>query len=250
MDTSEARRRGGFTLIEVAIALGVLGAVLLVAATLMISTMNTYVKLSSKSDTVKQARHSLEVISRDIRESVKGGIDIESGVEAPLLASVNDAMLLTSPRRYDPILDIDNVYFTDADNFPDPGSIILYYLNTTPEGIPQLIRHQLDYGQDLNLFQEPFTLLPAPGGPYVGANLVIIDSINNVIAINRTTGAIGATPPFKPPRVLMSGSTSLDLVYNGGVNEPIEAKITCQFTDRHGRSATTRLSTQVEPRNT
>ena len=242
MGTRALRKSGGFTLIEIAIVLGVLGAVLLVSAMLLTGTMNSYTKIASETETIKNARHSLEMISRDVRESVNFDIQDPNVSLAGPLGTTVDAMLLTSSRRSN------NTFAVDVDNFAEPQSIILYYLNLTNEGIPQLMRHQLFYVEDLNPygFTEPFQLLAVPG-PYVGANIVIVDSVGNIIPINRVTGGSGGVMPLRAPRVMMVGSTSLDLV--GMAPTPIEARLTCQFTDRYGRITATRLSTTIKPRN-
>lgn len=245
MHSQKIRERGGFTLIEVAVVLGVLGAVLLVAGTMLTQTIEAYSKVASQTDTIKQARHCLEMISREIRESVN--FDIQSQAAGAPLATVTDALLLTSARLADnpATADPDNAFVVDASGFPVPQSIILFYLNATPEGITQLVKHQLYYFEDLNIYTPPFRLLNP--SPYVGANIVILDNNNLPIAINRNTGAVGAAASFSRPRILMNGSTSFDMI-NDGIN-PIEARITCQVTDQHGRSVATRLRTQIEPRN-
>ena len=242
MGTRALKKNGGFTLIEIAIVLGVLGAVLLVAGTLLSGTMNSYAKITSETETIKNARHSLEMISRDVRESVNFDIQDPTANPAGPLATTIDAMLLTSSRTSN------NVFIVDGNNFALPQSIILYYLNMTNEGIPQLMRHQLFYVEDLDPygFTPPFQLLAVPG-PYVGPSIVIVDNVGNVIPINRVTGGSGGVMPLKAPQVMMVGSTSLDMV--GMAPTPIEARLTCQFTDRHGRTTATRLSTTIMPRN-
>jgi type II secretory pathway pseudopilin PulG len=241
MGARAMRKSGGFTLIEIAIVLGVLGAVLLVSATLLTGTMNSYTRIASETETIKNARHSLEMISRDVRESVN--FDIQNPTASGPLATTADAMLLTSSRRSD------NTFAVDfATNFAEPQSIILYYLNVTNEGIPQLMRHQLFYVEDLDPygFSAPFQLLAVPS-PYVGPNIVIVDGVGNIIPINRVSGGSGGVMPLMAPKVMMIGSTSLDMV--GMAPDPIEARLTCQFTDRYGRVTATRLSTTVKPRN-
>jgi prepilin-type N-terminal cleavage/methylation domain-containing protein len=239
MSARALHKSEGFTLIEVAIVLGVLGAVLLVTATLLAGTMNSYAKITSETETIKNARHCLEQISRDVRESVN--FDIQNPATGAALGTTIDAMLLTSSRGSD------NSFAVDIDNFPQPQSIILYYLNQTNEGITQLIRHQVFYAEDLLPFGfvPPFQLR-APA-PYDGPNIVIVDSVGRTLFINRTTGGAGGVLPFRPPKVMMVGSTSLDFV--GMAPTPIQARITCQFTDQYGRATTTRLGTTIKPRN-
>jgi hypothetical protein len=99
----------------------------------------------------------------------------------------------------------------------------------------------------LNLLTPPFQLLNPPAGPYVGQNIVIVDGVGNPISINRNTGGTAGVNPFMAPKVLMNASTSFDVV-DDGIN-PVEVRLTCQVTDRYGRSVTTRLSTMVQPRN-
>lgn len=228
--------RSGFTLIEVAISLGVLGILTLVVAALLLRTTDTYTQVATNTNTAKQARHCLEMISREVRESAN--FSIVNPVAAGQLASVTDALLLTSARRSD------GVFALDADNFPIPQSIVLFYINALPNGNSQLVRHQLYYAEDLNAFAPPFVLAAAP---YSGVNINIVDNLGQVISIDRTTGTVGGTPSFRSPRILMNETNSLDLVNNG--IDPIEIRVTCQDVDRNGRAATTRLSTQVEPRN-
>ena len=207
------------------------------------SDSGPYAQVTAETDTIKQARHCLEMISQEMRESVNASI-VSIAAGAPL-GAVQDALLLTSARRSDGTFDD----FTD-NGFPTPQSIILFYLNTTPEGSTQLVRHQLYYAEDLGggagVYTPPFVL---SANPYVGANIVIVDDGGAGIAINinRSTGAVGPTPSLRTPKVLMNRTMSFDIVDNG--IDPIEARITCQFVDRNGRTATSRLSTQIELRN-
>jgi type II secretory pathway pseudopilin PulG len=234
-------------LIEIAIVLAILGVVLLVSTTLLNGALDVYAKVSNETETIKQARLCLELISRDVREGLFVDIsDLSAG--APL-ANVNDAILIESARFADnpATPDPDNGFSVDIDGVPQTQSIVLFYLNTTPEGANQLIRHQLYYAEDLNLLTPPFQLLNPPAGPYVGQNIVIVDGVGNPISINRNTGGTAGVNPFMAPKVLMNASTSFDVV-DDGIN-PVEVRLTCQVTDRYGRSVTTRLSTMVQPRN-
>ena len=49
MNISARKKCGGFTLIEIAVVLGVLGALLLVVASLMTGTVDAYARIASKS---------------------------------------------------------------------------------------------------------------------------------------------------------------------------------------------------------
>lgn len=243
MASKASQGNGGFTLIEVAVVLGILGIVLLVAAMLLSGSVNAYARISMETETVKKARHCLETISRDVRESVNQSIynDPSADPNDPMDDHV-DGLLLWSAREAP-----SNNFIVDLITLaPSPQSIILYYMNTSAEGIPQLMRHQLYYAQDLIAFAGPFTILSVPD-PSVGSNLVIADSIGTPINIDPTTGAVNGAAPFKTPQVMMIGSTSLEII--DADPNPMEARITCRFTDRYNRSTTTRLRTQIEPRN-
>jgi prepilin-type N-terminal cleavage/methylation domain-containing protein len=231
------RRSVGFTLIELAVALGILSILSLVVAVLMMRTVDTYAQVASDTDTMKQARQCLDTISREMREGVDGSI--VNPINGGLLNNVQDALLITSARSSS------GVFTLDASGFPQNKSIILFYLHRTPENITQLIRHQLYYDEDLSTYAEDFRLLP--GNPYVGQFLVILDDNNVAINIDRATGAVVGTPSLKPPKVLMTRVTSFDMIVVSG--DPIEARITCQVRDRYGRTATSRVRTQIEPRN-
>jgi hypothetical protein len=123
---------------------------------------------------------------------------------------------------------------------------VLYYINLSNENISQLMRHQLYYNEDLFAFTGPFTLAGVP----TPTQISIVDSFGTVIPIDKTTGGSGAAMPFRAPRVMLNGATSLDLVEVVAFTPPIvEARVTCQFTNTQGRVTTTRLSTTIMPRN-
>jgi prepilin-type N-terminal cleavage/methylation domain-containing protein len=241
MGTKTMRKSDGFTLIEIAVVMGVLSIVLMVAAAMLTGTMETYATVARETETVKTARHCLEVMSTDVRESVN--FDIQNPADAGPLAIVEDGLLLMSSRGSD------GSFGTNPDNTADPQSIVLYYINLSAEGISQLMRHQLYYTEDLIAFMGPFTLAGVP----TPTQISIVDSFGTVIPIDKTTGGSGAAMPFRAPRVMLNGATSLDLVE---VPPPtpsrppiVEARVTCQFTNTQGRVTTTRLSTTIMPRN-
>lgn len=227
----------GFTLIEVAISVGILGMLLLVVGALFLRTVDTYGQLMDETDSIKQARSGLDRLARESREAFFVEISAPGIVLFP--ATAQDALLITSARLSD------GTFNQDVSGVYDPiaSSIILYYVNTTAEGITQLVRHQLFYAEDLSAFTPGFNL--APGNPYVGSNLVIFDSGGTQINIDRATGAVNGAPPFRRPEVLMNRVASFDVV--GGT--PFQIRLTCQYADRYGHTATTRLETQIDARN-
>lgn len=239
------RSVNGFTLIEMAIAVGVLTILTLVMGSLLLRTVDTYGQIASDTETIKQGRQCLAMISREIRESVNF---VMSDLTTPAdpLTPVQDALLLWSARESEnPAMFKKRRFVVNGNSEPVVSSIILFYLNTTPEGIPQLMRHQLYFDEDLSAFTEPFVL--QAGNPYVGSNMVIVDGAGTAINIDRATGAVNGTPPYESPRILMNGAVSFDVVDDG--IDPPEARIICQTTDRFNRTAMTPLNTQVCPRN-
>lgn len=241
------RSVNGFTLIEMAIAVGVLTILTLVMGSLLLRTVDTYGQIASDTETIKQGRQCLAMISREIRESVNF---VMSDLTTPAdpLTPVQDALLLWSARQSENLSVFPKKhrdFVVDGNDNPVVSSIILFYLNTTPEGIPQLMRHQLYFDEDLSAFTEPFVL--QAGNPYVGSNIVIVDGAGTAINIDRATGAVNTTPPYESPRILMNGAVSFDVVDDG--IDPPEARIICQTTDRFNRTAMTPLNTQVGPRN-
>ncbi len=248
MRLSKGSKISGFTLIEMAVSLGILGMVTLVVAALLIRTVDTYGQVMVETDTTKHARHCLEMISREMRESVQTLNSIYQPAAGPLLGPVQDALLLTSARQTKATADATgtDIFRLGPNNFAQPSSIILFYLNTTPEGITQLVRHQLYYVEDLNSYSPPFILKMVPS-PYSGTNIVVIDSAGTQINIDRTTGSVAGTPPLNSPKVLMNRAMSFDIVVSG--LDPVEVRLICQSVDRYGRTATSRLSTQIDARN-
>jgi prepilin-type N-terminal cleavage/methylation domain-containing protein len=239
MNRDTGLSRNGFTIIEVAVVMAILGILTLVVAMLMLRTVDTYGQMALATDTTKSARHCLERISREMRESTS--FHIVSDVAGPPLGAVQDALLLRSARNSAGVFCADGA----TNYYPDPQSITLYYLNTTNEGVIQLMEHHLFYAQDLNAFPAPF-FLQTPD-PYSGTNLVIVDNVGTAINIDRATGAVNGTPPLIPPRALMNNAVSFDVIGDGST--PLELRVSCQVTDRNGRTATTRLRAQVDPRN-
>ncbi|RJP23739.1 MAG: prepilin-type N-terminal cleavage/methylation domain-containing protein [Candidatus Abyssobacteria bacterium SURF_5] len=240
------RQEAGFTLIEVAVSIGVLGALSLVITALLLRTLDTYGQIMSDTDTIKQARYSLNMVSREIRESVNLNF---ADVVVP-----GDALILASARNVNNDFVLDGPPFVAAGptNTFDPidSSIILLYINTSADGIPQLVRHQLYYAQDLNLYVPPFNLvLP---DPYSGTDILIVDSAGTQIAVNMTTGAVAGTAPTVPPKILMNRVAAFDLALNVAPAPPFPLNIflTCQVVDRYGRTATSRFQAQADPRNT
>jgi prepilin-type N-terminal cleavage/methylation domain-containing protein len=243
---NEMRKRG-FTLIEVMIAAGILSLLILVITTLVVRSLDTYGQIMSDTETIKQARQCLNQIVYEMRESTSSQISVPAEALGGELGIATDALLLHSARVSDAPGN-PNAFMYDPNTFlPLNSSIILYYVFTTPEGNPQLRRLQLYYTEDdLNGFVQPFFL--SPTGVYAGSNIVIVDSAGSEINIDMATGTrVGGDSPYKPPKVLINGITSFDIVTEG-VSVP-EVRITCRFTDRFGRSATTRLRTGIDTRN-
>jgi prepilin-type N-terminal cleavage/methylation domain-containing protein len=254
MQTWKDRR--GFTIIELAVALVVLSIVLLTAGILLINFMDTYVKITASGDTTTEARHCLEVISYDMRETIGDPdiADVTTPVD-PLQPVTDDAMLLTSARqsRIQPRV---GEFSLTADGFPLTESIILYYLSVTAEGETQLMKLPLYYDEDFTALglAEPFDFILADPA-YSGDNINIIEQLTGTsVSINRQTGLItnvgtgtAKNPAVQQPTVLMNRTESFDIV-NDGVN-PIQIRISCQTVDRFNRAITTRLTTEIEPRN-
>jgi hypothetical protein len=181
----------------------------------------------------------------NIADPALGPAVLPPGVPLNLAPVTDDAMLVTSARASD------GTFTLTGNSFPLAQSIILYYVNTTPEGNTQLIRLQLFYIDDLHTdtgpLIPPFTL-SAPA--YFGNNIVIQDGNSVQINIDRATGSIGGAggvAPTRPPRVLMNQTESFDIV-SDGVNPP-QIRISCQTLDKFNRAVTTRLTTEVELRN-
>lgn len=253
--------RRGFTLIEVAIAIGILAILTIVLASLFMRTLDTYGQVATDTDVTKQARACLDGIAREVPEStnvlaVNPAEQVDPANPEKPVAVQDDALLLWSARTSETeqvSLSLPTNFVSDpADYTPKRRSIILYYLNRSPEGIMQLVRHQLYYFDD-NLettYTEPFSWAsPA----YSGTDMVIQDAAGAEIHINRTTGAVAGTPSFREPLVVMNRVTSFDIASSGsdvhGNPIPMRVRLTCQNADRYGRTATTRLKTDIEFRN-
>lgn len=226
----------GFTLVEMAVVVGGLGIVTLFIAVLVVGTTDTFGRLSSDTQSMGQLRNCLDVFSADIRESMQCSI-VDPVVGDPQNPAL-DALLFTSARP------ASGPFKLDANGFPLPKSILLYYIGLTPEGMPQLAKHQLYYDEDLNPYTPPFVLAdPAYSGDYI----LIRDNAGTTISVNRINGAVGGFPSLTPPRALMNNAMSFDVVRNG--LGPIEITVESQITDRKGRVKTNRMSKQIVARN-
>ena len=226
----------GYTLTEVAVAMAIMSMLGLMMAALLVETTDTYGRLSLETYTTSQVRACLETIGDEVRESINFSIADPASAAPQTVAQ--DVLLLTSARRSD------GRFVLNAGGYPESQSIVLYYMNTSPEGISQLVRHQLYYAEDLNAFAPPFILAPVP---LVANNIVIVDNTGISITVERTSGAAGATASFGSPRSLINHVSSLDIVW--GSMSPIEINVTCKFVGKKGRTATSRFTKQALARN-
>ncbi len=226
----------GFTLVEVAIATGILGVLTLIVAALLVQTTSTYKRVSYNTYAFRRADQCLETIASDIRECTD--FSLVDPALAPPEASAMDALLLESARKSDGSFGVDGSGFSTAQ------SLVLFYVNDSPEGIRQLVRHQLYYADDLSMYTPPFALSAAP---YADGDIVIVDSFGNTINISRTTGAVGATPSFATPVPVVNGVESFDMVAAGA--KALEVNIRYKVVDERNEVTTRLFTKQVQLRN-
>ena len=211
---------GGFSLLELLIAMVITMALMTAATTLLANALRVRSRENQKSDALADTQRALNIMSREIANA---GFNMTGNGLVAADSSLNEIRIRANLNRYDYDLSV-----TDGsrDNVQDPGEDITYFINTA-DNTMYLARHdkfgtgstvlanRID-GMNIHYFDQKVTYVAPPGGSDItGASTAEVNPANAkyiVIAISVTLDAIGTPgqPGYQPPySVLLCSDVTL-----------------------------------------
>ena len=211
---------GGFSLLELLIAMVITMALMTAATTLLANALRVRSRENQKSDALADTQRALNIMSREIANT---GFNMTGNGIVAADSSRNEIRVRANLNRYD----YDPSVTDDSrDNVKDPNEDITYFINTA-DNTMYLARHdqfgtgstvlanRID-GMNIHYFDQKVTYTAPPGGSDItGASATEVNPANAkyiVIAISVTLDAIG-TPGqagYQPPySVLLCSDVTL-----------------------------------------
>ena len=211
---------GGFSLLELLIAMVITMALMTAATTLLASALRVRSRENQKSDALADTQRALNIMSREIANA---GFNMTGNGIVAADSSLNEIRVRANLNRYDYDPSV-----TDAsrENVQDTGEDITYFINTA-DNTMYLARHdqfgtgstvlanRID-GMNIHYFDQKVTYTAPPGGSDItGVSATEVNPASAkyiVIAISVTLDAIG-TPGqagYQPPySVLLCSDVTL-----------------------------------------
>jgi Tfp pilus assembly protein PilW len=212
---------GGFSLLELLIAMVVTMAVMTAASTLLANALRARSRENQKSDALADAQRALNIMSREIANS---GFNLKTNGIVIGDSGLNAIRVRSNLNRfdYDPSVSADS-----RNNIRTEGEDLKYFINEADRTM-YLVRHdefgsgstvlanRID-GMNIHYFDRPVTYTAPPGGsditdPSADEVLSKADAKYIVIAVAVTLDAIGTenTPGYQPPySVLLCSDVAL-----------------------------------------
>jgi type II secretory pathway pseudopilin PulG len=211
---------GGFSLLELLIAMVITMALMTAATTLLASALRVRSRENQKSDALADTQRALNIMSREIANA---GFNMTGNGIVAADSSLNEIRVRANLNRYDYDPSV-----TDAsrENVQDTGEDITYFINTA-DNTMYLARHdkygtgstvlanRID-GMNIHYFDQKVTYTAPPAGSDItGASATEVNPAGAkyiVIAISVTLDAIGTPgqPGYQPPySVLLCSDVTL-----------------------------------------
>ena len=211
---------GGFSLLELLIAMVITMALMTAATTLLASALRVRSRENQKSDALADTQRALNIMSREIANA---GFNMTGNGLVAADSSLNEIRVRANLNRYDYDPSV-----TDAsrENVQDTGEDITYFINTA-DNTMYLARHdkygtgstvlanRID-GMNIHYFDQKVTYTAPPAGSDIaGASATEVNPAGAkyiVIAISVTLDAIGTPgqPGYQPPySVLLCSDVTL-----------------------------------------
>ena len=211
---------GGFSLLELLIAMVITMALMTAASTLLANALRIRSRENQKSDALADTQRALNIMSREIANA---GFNMTGNGIVAADSSLNEIRVRANLNRYD----YDPLVTNDSrDNVQDANEDITYFINTA-DNTMYLARHdefgtgstvlanRID-GMNIHYFSQKVTYVTPPGGSDItGASAAEVSPASAkyiVIAISVTLDAIG-TPGqagYQPPySVLLCSDVTL-----------------------------------------
>jgi len=211
---------GGFSLLELLIAMVITMALMTAASTLLANALRVRNRENQKSDALADTQRALNIMSREIANA---GFNMTGNGIVAADSSLNEIRVRANLNRYDYDPSV-----TDAsrENVQDTGEDITYFINTA-DNTMYLARHdkygtgstvlanRID-GMNIHYFDQKVTYTAPPAGSDItGASATEVNPAGAkyiVIAISVTLDAIGTPgqPGYQPPySVLLCSDVTL-----------------------------------------
>jgi Tfp pilus assembly protein PilW len=211
---------GGFSLLELLIAMVITMAVMTAATTLLANALRARSRENQKSDALADAQRALNIMSREIANS---GFNLKNNGIVAADSGPNSIRVRSNLNKYD--YDA-GVSLESRNDVRDSGEDITYFINEA-EKTMYLVRHdqfgsgstvlanRID-GMNIHYFDQPVTYTATPGGADItDVSVAEVSEANAkyiVIAVAVTLDAIGTqnTPGYQPPySVLLCSDVTL-----------------------------------------
>ena len=211
---------GGFSLLELLIAMVITMALMTAAATLLANALRVRSRENQKSDALADTQRALNIMSREIANS---GFNMMGNGLVGAECGLNEIRVRANLNRfdYDPL--VSNESRADVQ---DPGEDITYFINEA-DNTKYLARHdrfgtgstvlanRID-GMNVHYFDQKVTYTAPPGGADIinvsAAEVPPANAKYIVIAISVTLDAVGTpnSPGYQPPySVLLCSDVAL-----------------------------------------
>jgi len=211
---------GGFSLLELLIAMVITMALMTAASTLLANALRVRSRENQKSDALADTQRALNIMSREIANA---GFNMTGNGVIAADSSLNEIRVRSNLNRYD----YDPSVTDDSrSNVQDANEDITYFINTA-DNTMYLARHDR-YGtgstvlanridsMNIHYFDQKVTYTAPPGGSDItGASATEVDPASAkyiVIAVSVTLDAIGTPnqPGYQPPySVLLCSDVAL-----------------------------------------
>jgi len=211
---------GGFSLLELIIAMVITMALMTAAATLLANALRVRSRENQKSDALADTQRALNIMSREIANA---GFNLTGNGIVAADSGINEIRVRSNLNRYDYDPSVTNA---SRNNVQDAGEDITYFINTA-DNTMYLARHdkfgtgstvlanRID-GMNIHYFADQVTYVAPPGGSDItGASAAEVSPSNAkyiVIAISVTLDAVGTpgSPGYQPPySVLLCSDVAL-----------------------------------------
>ncbi|HJT29897.1 MAG TPA: prepilin-type N-terminal cleavage/methylation domain-containing protein [Pyrinomonadaceae bacterium] len=211
---------GGFSLLELLIAMVITMALMTAASTLLANALRVRSRENQKSDALADTQRALNIMSREIANA---GFNMTGNGLVAADSGINEIRVRANLNRYDydPSVSDDS-----RSNVQDANEDITYFINTA-DNTMYLARHdafgtgstvlanRID-SMNIHYFDQKVTYVAPPGGQDItGASATEVNPANAkyiVIAVSVTLDAIGTPnqPGYQPPySVLLCSDVAL-----------------------------------------
>jgi len=211
---------GGFSLLELLIAMVITMALMTAASTLLANALRVRSRENQKSDALADTQRALNIMSREIANA---GFNMTNNGIVAAESGLNEIRVRSNLNRYDYDVSVTN---DSRSNVQDSGEDITYFINES-DNTMYLARHdrfgtgstvlanRID-GMNIHYFDQKVTYTAPPAGlDITDVSVAEVSPANAkyiVIAISVTLDAVGTpnTPGYQPPySVLLCSDVTL-----------------------------------------